>query len=114
MNSTNQVQVRGQERTREGSPTWLFSSSSMLLIRQELGAASSNAQQIRHSFFQKNTLVIMEESPQSKNEHNAIQTYTSGYLYEDVARLNVLEHVWDVALAYRPPCPCVGDSIGKP
>jgi hypothetical protein len=56
----------------------------------------------------------MEESPQSRNEHNAIQTHTSGYLYGDIARLNILEHVWDMALAYRPPCPCVGNSIGKP
>jgi hypothetical protein len=35
----------------------------------------------------------MKKSPQSRNEHNAIQTHTSSYLYRDIACLNILEHV---------------------
>jgi hypothetical protein len=65
----------------------------LLLYAANLAETRSNAQQMCHGLFRKHTTVIMEESPQSRNEHNAIQTHTSGYLYEDIACLNVLEHV---------------------
>jgi hypothetical protein len=93
---------------------WLFTSTSMLFIRQKPGAASSNAQRMHHGLFRKNTSIIIEESLLLKNVHNSMQILTNSHLYEDVAHLNVLEHVWDAALAYCPLCFCVGDSIEKP
>jgi hypothetical protein len=59
LNSTNGVAVQGQVYIHERSSAWLFFSSSMLPIQQELGAASSNAQQLCNGFFQKTISVIM-------------------------------------------------------
>jgi hypothetical protein len=59
LNGTNRVSVQSLRHVCEESPAWLFFSTSMLSIRQEPGAVSSNAQQARKGLFQNTISVIM-------------------------------------------------------